>query len=79
MSTDQKTSKPKRRWRPTRRGFLIGAGVAGVGVALGIGFGVPYGRLQLARCWTMLRGRAASTRNRGCGSRSHPITRFGST
>ncbi len=49
MSSDQQETKTRRRWRPTRRGFLIGTGVAGLGVALGIGFGIPYGRLQLAR------------------------------
>ena len=49
MTSEQKVTKSKRRWRPTRRGFLIGTGVVGAGVALGIVFGVPYGRLQLAR------------------------------
>jgi isoquinoline 1-oxidoreductase subunit beta len=42
----------KRRWRPTRRGFLIGLGVTGGLLALGIGVGatagVPYARLQIA-------------------------------
>lgn len=38
----------KRRWRVTRRGILIGAGIAGAGLALGVGWGVPYGRLKVA-------------------------------
>lgn len=38
----------KGRWRITRRGFLIGAGVTGAGLALGVTWGVPYGRLQMA-------------------------------
>ncbi len=32
---------PKRRWRLTRRGFLIGLGVAGTGLAVGAYFGRP--------------------------------------
>jgi isoquinoline 1-oxidoreductase beta subunit len=38
----------KRRWRPTRRGFLIGLGATAGLLALGIGAGVPYARLQIA-------------------------------
>jgi isoquinoline 1-oxidoreductase beta subunit len=42
----------RRRWRLTRRGFLIGLGVVGAGLALGIGagatVGLPFLRLQLA-------------------------------
>ena len=45
-------AEDKRRWRPTRRGFLIGLGVTGGLLALGIGVGaaagVPYARLQIA-------------------------------
>jgi isoquinoline 1-oxidoreductase subunit beta len=37
-----------RRWRPTRRGFLIGLGATGGLLALGIAAGVPYARLQIA-------------------------------
>ncbi len=37
-----------RRWRPSRRGFLIGIGVVGAGLALGVAYGVPYARLQVA-------------------------------
>ncbi len=36
------------RWRMTRRGFLIGLGLAGGGLALGAVFGVPAARLALA-------------------------------
>jgi isoquinoline 1-oxidoreductase beta subunit len=38
----------KRRWRISRRGFLIGAGVTGVGLALGVTFGKPYMHLRVA-------------------------------
>ncbi len=38
----------KRRWRISRRGFLIGAGVTGAGLALGITFGRPALYLRMA-------------------------------
>lgn len=38
----------KRRWRVSRRGFLIGMGVTGVGLALGWQFGVPEARRRIA-------------------------------
>jgi isoquinoline 1-oxidoreductase beta subunit len=38
-----------RRWRVTRRGFLIATGVAGAGVLLGWRYGVPAVRLAIAR------------------------------
>ncbi len=38
----------RRRWRIGRRGFLIGAGVTGVGLALGITYGKPYMHLRVA-------------------------------
>ena len=38
----------KRRWRMSRRGFLIGLGVVGGGLALGWRFGVPAMRLGIA-------------------------------
>ena len=44
----EETPKKKRRWRPTRRGFLIGAGVTGAAVALGAVIGKPYVHLQMA-------------------------------
>lgn len=40
--------KAKRRWRMSRRGFLIGAGVTGVGLALGVTFGLPALHLRMA-------------------------------
>lgn len=40
-------TSPKR-WRMTRRGFLIGMGLAGGGLALGAIFGLPAARLALA-------------------------------
>lgn len=42
-------SEKKRRWRITRRGFLIGAGVTGGALALGVAVGLPQVRLQMAR------------------------------
>ncbi len=42
------SSAGKRRWRPTRRGFLIGLGVVGGATALGLYFGVPYMRREVA-------------------------------
>ena len=44
MATEHK----KRRWRISRRGFLIGAGVLGGGIALGYGVGLPAARLKIA-------------------------------
>lgn len=38
----------KQRWRLSRRQFLIGAGLAGGGLALGVLFGVPEARLRIA-------------------------------
>ncbi len=35
------SSTPSRRWRPTRRGFLLGMGIAGGSLALGISLGLP--------------------------------------
>jgi isoquinoline 1-oxidoreductase subunit beta len=42
------SNTPKKRWRVSRRGFLIGAGVFGGALALGWTFGLPYGRRRLA-------------------------------
>jgi len=39
----------QRRWRLSRRGFLIGAGLAGAGLALGVAAGLPPLRLRLAQ------------------------------
>ena len=41
-------SEEKQRWRISRRRFLIGAGLAGGGLALGYLFGVPATRLRIA-------------------------------
>lgn len=59
--TEQETNDQpkKRRWRPSRRGFLIGSGIAGAGVALGWGLGLPALRLQIAR--TLESGSAPSS------------------
>ena len=53
MSSEQPLStteqpRAKRRWRMSRRGFLIGAGVTGVGLALGVTFGRPALYLRMA-------------------------------
>ena len=42
----------KRKWRMTRRGFLIGAGIAGVGLAIGIPAATPMVQLQIAESLT---------------------------
>lgn len=47
QSTSEDSPK-KRRWRISRRGFLIGAGVTGVGLALGVTLGKPYMHLRMA-------------------------------
>jgi isoquinoline 1-oxidoreductase subunit beta len=47
--TKEMQPKKKRGWRVTRRGFLIGLGVTGVGVALGWRFGLPEAQLAIAR------------------------------
>lgn len=49
MSTQDGQTTQKRRWRMSRRGFLIGLGAAGVGVAVGLRFGVPALRLTIAQ------------------------------
>jgi isoquinoline 1-oxidoreductase beta subunit len=38
----------KRRWRMSRRKFLIGMGATGGALAIGVAVGLPYGRLKLA-------------------------------
>lgn len=38
----------KRRWRMSRRGFLIGLGIVGGGLALGYAVGLPYMHLKVA-------------------------------
>lgn len=42
------TQIPKRRWRISRRSFLISTGVLGTGLALGYAFGLPAARLRIA-------------------------------
>ncbi len=47
----QEALQPKtagRKWRVSRRGFLIGIGVAGAGLALGVTVGLPAARLKIA-------------------------------
>ena len=41
-ATETPAKRGKRRWRITRRQFLIGAGVAGGTLAIGVAVGVPY-------------------------------------
>lgn len=47
-TADKNNSEDTRRWRPSRRQFLIGAGLAGGGLALGVFLGVPAMRLRIA-------------------------------
>ncbi len=49
-----------RRWRVSRRGFLIGAGVLGGGLALGVTFGLPAARLKVAEMVGELSGPGGS-------------------
>ncbi len=37
----------RRRWRMSRRGFLIGVGIVGAGLAVGVPLGIPYARLKI--------------------------------
>lgn len=48
LQEGQSEAKKKRRWRVSRRGFLIGTGVTGVGLALGWQFGLPVARRGIA-------------------------------
>ena len=43
---ERRTQKP-RRWRVSRRGFLIGIGAVGAGLAVGIPLALPYARLKI--------------------------------
>jgi hypothetical protein len=45
----QSNEQKRPRWRPTRRGFLIGLGVLGGGLAIGVPLGLPTLRLTAAR------------------------------
>ncbi len=42
------TNSTSRRWRISRRGFLIGAGATAAALAVGIPAGLPWARLQIA-------------------------------
>ena len=53
------TNSTSRRWRVTRRGFLIGAGATAAALAIGIPAGLPWARLQIAGQIDGLRRRAA--------------------
>ena len=46
--THKNTQTEGRRWRVTRRGFLIGMGAGGATLALGLGAGLPFARLKIA-------------------------------
>ncbi len=47
-SAKPETPATKRRWRMSRRKFLIGLGATGGALAIGVAVGLPYGRLKLA-------------------------------
>ena len=47
-ATTETAAQAKRRWRPSRRGFLIGLGIVGGAAVAGLYFGVPYMRKELA-------------------------------
>ncbi len=46
--TNSTESNSNRKWRMSRRGFLIGLGATGAALTLGIQVGLPYARLQIA-------------------------------
>lgn len=48
-SQDPKAKTAKRKWRISRRGFLIGAGVGVGGLLLGVRFGLPEAQLRIAQ------------------------------
>ena len=48
MNPEPVENKSPRRWRVSRRGFLIGLGATGGLLALGWGFGLPALRLKMA-------------------------------
>ncbi len=54
------TPRPQRRWRITRRGFLIGSGIGVAGLALGITAGAPYARLKIAETLASGQGQPGS-------------------
>jgi len=47
-SINEEKPETKRRWRMSRRKFLIGLGATGGALAVGVAVGLPYGRLKLA-------------------------------
>ena len=47
QAAQPETATTPRRWRISRRGFLIGIGVVGAGLAIGVPLGLPYARLKL--------------------------------
>ncbi len=53
--SQQLEAKPKPRWRPTRRGFLIGTGAFGALLAIGVPAGLPVAR---RRAFTVIDGPA---------------------
>lgn len=56
MSQSTPESTQTRRWRVTRRGFLIGLGVTGGALALGWRIGLPALRLQMAEVFDSAEG-----------------------
>ncbi len=57
----REASAGKRRWRVSRRGFLIGVGVAGAGLALGVTVGLPAARLKVAEMFSEVSGFGGAT------------------
>lgn len=56
MNQPDSTSLEKRRWRVSRRGFLIGLGVTGGALALGWRLGLPALRLRMAEVFDSAEG-----------------------
>ena len=57
--------KEKRKFKLSRRGFLIAVGVAGGGLLLGVKVGVPFARLRIAEVFESAGGPPATAGRAG--------------
>ncbi len=61
QAESREASAGERRWRVSRRGFLIGVGMAGAGLALGVTVGLPAARLKVAETFSEVSGFGGAT------------------